>query len=284
MIKTCQRQKSISSEKIHEIIKELKRIDLSKEAYIPSLKNKINLLLNEYAHTSIVVPIGWGKFHRAIKYKNQPAHIKQLGYPSENIELNRANFRDKPMFYCSGNPSATFFELKINPGDTIVLSKWMLKNEVLLFPVGYSDASFRKLNASRDCPIIIPNENRHPNELKKSNIQISEFLADVFTQKIPESNKHPYQLTATIAEFFLKTKLECGLVYPSIATHANAENIAFTPQLVDLSMQVVSANWYRVDKIHNFSYTLTSLAYADSFSNDGLIHWRMPTGEERKYL
>lgn len=274
---------------ILSLINELKQTDLSK-CDVSDLKKKAGLLFKKYAHTGVFLPVNWGKFHRAraIKHDEKPVHVNKLGQPLlaedvKKVKTSRANFSGNPVFYCSGDPRATFFELGVKPGDTVVLSKWIMTKDILVSPVGYSEEAFSKLSSNRGCPIIVPNNAQHPQEFKKSNISINSFLNDQFTKIIPPGKEYLYNLTAAIAESFLTTTPECGIVYPAIAMQANAENLALTPTLVKHNLKLESATWYQVDEAKDFSYTLTSLSYANSFTNDQ-IEWRDPTEEERKYL
>lgn len=267
-----------------QIIKALKAIDLS-NVEIDYLRKKINLLFKNYTHTSIILPQGWGKLHRAIKYEKKPLNKTQLSYPPTiNAKLGRANLTGNSVFYCSGDPRATFFELGAKSGDTIVLSKWIILNEILIFPIGYSEQVFKSLLSNRECPIIVPPSVRAPNEIIKSNIKINEFFAEKFTQIITQGNEHHYNLTATIAETFMCTATECGLVYPTIAMRANTENFVLTKELVDQCLKLVMVKWCRIDEVNGLDYKLTILECADNFNTNGEIKWRSPTQEEKKYL
>jgi len=266
-------------ENISRIIKEIKRADLSR-VDISYLVKIVHLLTKGYAHTSFMLPTGWGKFHRAIKYDHRPSHIGKLSYPPINLaNAGRANFANNPVFYCSGNPIATFFELGINPGDTVALSKWNLINEIPVTPIGYTIEIFEHLKANRKCPSIIPDSVRHPREFRKPNIQINNFFYEVFTNVIDSENKFLYRLTAVIAAKFLSINEQCGIAYPSISMHANAENFAFTRAVADHSLNIECVTWYRVDSVKNFTYTVTPLAYADLFDSSGFIEWQPPQSE-----
>ncbi len=237
-----------------------------------------------YIHTVLFIPTQWGdgSLYRAVKYSEMPLDVSQLSYPPvDMVRLNRANLPGNPLFYCSGDPRTPFFELNIQAGDTVVLSKWRIANEILCIPLGYSEQIFAQLCSARKCPHIIPPEKRHPNELKKPNSYIIDFFSEIFT--CPEENR--YTLTAVIAEKFLMKQLSCGIVYPTIAMRANAENFAFTPHLVNESLFLLSAKWYRVDNVDNksFSYTVTPLKCADNFFN-GKINWREVSQEDNRYL
>lgn len=266
------------------IINQLGRIK-SPNVPIEYVREKLEILLTGFAHTSIVIAPAWGKLHRAVKYGEKPKFIKNLWYPpKERAGLSRANLSQNPMFYCSGNPMAIFYELGLKPGDMVATTKWKLKDEILVSPLGYTADAFRRLNASRACPIVVPEDKKHMRELDKTNIRIFEFIHDLFTKIVSPGDEYIYKLTAIIAEFFLTLEPDCGVVYPSIAMRANAENFALTPSLVHNRLELESVKWCRVDSVENFTFTITPLEFSDTFDKDGLLGWKALPENERGYL
>lgn len=197
------------------------------------------------------------------------------------MSLRRCNLPGKPVFYCSGDPKATIFELDLNEGDYFVLSKWALKCPLILFPIGYTSTAFQKLNSDRSCPKVIPENVRHPNEFTKSNLEVKNFIDEKFSH----FNSNLHFLTALISDWFLSRVGKCGVVYPTTRMHANAENLALTTKLVDEDLTLQTATWYRVDAIKNLDCTVSKLMIADEFSEDGEIHWRnLKSNETEPYL
>ncbi|OGV52040.1 MAG: hypothetical protein A3F46_04270 [Legionellales bacterium RIFCSPHIGHO2_12_FULL_42_9] len=262
-------------------LKAIKRVANQPNVSIPYLKEKLDTIFKRYHHSPVEISPhqSMGKFHRSRSMREKPTHIGELNYPPspEKVILQRANHAKKPVFYCSGNPRATLFEIGLQSETTIVLSKWVLIKSILVSLLGYTQETFFALGANRRCPDIFPAINKQHNEYSRSNIRITEFLANEFT--VPE--KTSYKLTATIAEMFLETRNEYGIAYPAIGMHANAENFAFTKELVDNSLKIVSAKWFIVSS----SNSLIAIDYADSFSTSGNIIWKgYVPAEEQKYL
>jgi hypothetical protein len=268
-----------------EILSAFKDMDFS-NIEVGYLRNQIHTLFMKYTYTAMMWLPTTGKFHRAVKYKDRPTHKKFLIYPPPDItKLSRANLPLNPLFYCSGDPRATLFELRIQPGDTIVLSKWKLKEQSLFFPIGYSPDAFERLNSARNCPVI-PSPTINSPQLKKENDRINRFFEESFTRIIPPNQEYLYKLTAIIAERFFKNKSDskCGLMFPTIAMQANAENFALTPDLVDERLQFESAAWFVVEEARDFTYKVRKLFYSDFIDSDNQIIWEKPTVEESKYL
>lgn len=272
--------------KIKQKIDALKKISLAKIDTI-YIREKTNYLFKDFIHTGVVIPEKWGRLHRSIKYESIPDNIAKLGCPpSDKVKLGRANFEGLPVFYCSGDPRTTFFELDIKEKDTVVLSKWNIIKELVIFPIGYTSEIFAELNSARGCPIIVPEQNKDPRENNLPNTQIRKFFTQEFMRVVRSGQKYLYKLSAAIAENFFICTDACGIVYPTIAMNANAENFAINPCFVQSHLKLQSANWYRIDNINkkNLEYTVTSLAYADSFGINGEIEWRKTSEEEAKFL
>jgi len=262
-----------------EIHKMIRLLRTNVNLPINIVMQKVGLLFNIYKHNRIILSAEEVVFYRAIKYTAPPESLKQLSYPpSEITKLGRANFNNQPVFYCSGNPKAVFSELDVNSGDLVVLSKWKLKKDAVFSLLGYSDENFETLNASRNCPRLITSVQNVNSS--NSNKKIHKFFIDSFV-----SNN--YNLSASIASFFLPKNIESGLIYPAIAVKANAENCALNTAMADRNLQFINAKWYRIDNIQGSdprTYTMTCLSCSDSFDATGRLYWREPTQHEKAYI
>lgn len=256
---------------------------------IAYIKNQVNKLCkeNNYTHTGCYLQPHKGMFHRAIKYIDKPMHVNNLGCPPSHLaSLSRANFENKPVFYCSGDPKATLFELGIKEGDNIVLSKWTLLEEIPFLPIGYDMLSFQRLKAERECPIITSEIEMHPNENKENNKKIKRFFNEIFTDK----NPNVYCITASIAEWHFKAEPSMKpriLAYPAVGMHGNAENFVFTSDQVEKNLSLISVKWYRVKRAFisdsEAEFELLPLDYANSVS-DNQINWQGMLPEEERGL
>lgn len=265
--------KSASKKKIKRIIKELSN-NASLKYSIADLRKKIDILWEGYTQTSPILPARQ-PLYRGIIYKEKPKNIHQLSYPPAKItKLGRANFANQPMFYASGDPRTTFFEIGAKIGDFVALSMWRTAEELLLCQIGYMNEVFETLHSNRKCPVIVDPKYMHPNEIRYKNRSIHEFFNKEFTKIIKGGNESLYLISTLIAEKFLQVRPNsCGLAYPSIAMHANAENIALRPAFVDQHLRFKNIMWCRVDKVQGFEYTITRLAYTDKYNSNGDIIW-----------
>lgn len=66
-----------------------------------------------------------------------------------------------------------------------------------------------------------------------------------------------------------------GIIYPTIAMRANADNVALVPEFVDRFLNLEGVEWIRVDlEASDFKYQVTNLDFANSFTADGRIDWK----------
>jgi hypothetical protein len=275
--------KPASPSKIKKIIDELRQADL-KNLDINYLTKQIELLGTGYHHTMVeqFTPI---TLYRAVTWNEKPQNIKALSYPpSHKAGFGRANFPGDPKFYCSGNPKAPFFELNLKPGDKVAFASWYTATNIILAPLGYTSEVFCELNSNRKTPQVIEQRDKHPNTLKPRNKAVSNFFSEEFTKRVSDDEKYSYKISAIISQSFSNESTpDCAIVYPSVAMHANAENLALHPNYVDKYLRIKSVTWYLINHIENLSCTVTPLNYADSFDDTGYIQWQV-TDEKQEII
>ena len=134
-------KKSITVSKARTIIQQLNRmnLDITDYAYIKSLTDKLVIGLP----MTCITPHKDTRFYRGIIYKEKPTIIDCLGYPPSEIIVNyqRCNPPGKPMFYCSPDPAAVYYELGVQPGDVVYMSKWSVTEDFFVnqIPSTYDD-------------------------------------------------------------------------------------------------------------------------------------------------
>jgi hypothetical protein len=178
--------------------------------------------------------------------------MKHLTYPpSDKVDYGRCNRLGDPVFYGSTSGISAIQEVAPPSGTRLVLSMWRVTKPILAACVGYSEKTFRDFGSNRwsdiwwqkqASPEFEPVGARTP-----ENNLVNRFLAKEFTRLIPKEDAWKYKLSASIAETFLRGEpaesangeipglLRAGestigirtsaLVYPSIATAANNDNV-----------------------------------------------------------
>lgn len=257
---------------LESIITEFQQADLSKIS-IDFFVQKLTPIFEKYCHTSIS-PKSNMKLYRVRNLRNQrPENVCELTYPRDKnkISLGRANFAKSPVFYCSGEASAALFEVPANVGDILALSTWTLNKETALFPLGYG-RNFFKLGSKRNLPVLFPDYLKKIHESTSLNIKTRDFFDDIFTRT---GKNESYAHTAAIANFFLNLNKKSGIVYPSIATNGNFENIALTIEAADNNLILNCVDLLKVLHIEETSklYTCEPLTLSKVFSSEGDIIW-----------
>lgn len=203
----------------------------------------------------------------------KPQNVHELLYPPVGVgPLGRVNREGNPLLYCATARSATFFELAPQIGDTVAIAKWAITSPLLVNHVGYTPSVFYALGSGRshaswgDRPVENPGDD--------DNGEIAAFLAGAFTKRVPPSERCLYKLSVAISEKLFADELFDGLVYPTIAMQANADNLAIKPRFADSKLKFVRAEFARIDAVHDLKLDITVLDTAVAVGADGTIGWR----------
>lgn len=267
---------------LYNTLQELRSDDLLKMSPDVFLK-KSEALFKIFSHSAL--SFGPKKIlYRASKLgENEPLPLtkKRLTYPDPQkikIALGRANFEGKAVFYASGSGKATLFELNLQPNDRVLLSTWVLKENIWCFPLGYTHESFARLRANRQCPSNLRSSLLIENGQEDLQQEIYNFFADIFSRN--DEKYYPY--TANISSFFLKAMEKCGVIYPSIKTCGNYENIALTTSSAN-TLELNHVDFFKVDGLeYQGNSKLFPLNYTDAFSQDNIL-WSNSLRKDDKY-
>jgi hypothetical protein len=102
---------------------------------------------------------------------------------------------------------------------------------------------------------------------------ISSYLGSKFTQVVESGEEYKYKLTIAIGRKLLMSNLINGLLYPTIAMSANADNIALKTEFFDLKMKLVSVEFVKVTEQKGMQYKLNILDSATRIDEKGNILW-----------
>ena len=127
-------------------IAEIENLDLQSVS-IDQIKELLNPLFERYS----ISTLGYHSdlfLYRGIKYSERPENISYLTFPPKHLaKCNRASREGEQIFYASGMREVPFFELDIQNGDKLVLSKWKTTKKLLVNNVGYTKENFEYLKS-----------------------------------------------------------------------------------------------------------------------------------------
>src|ERR1035437_124146 len=226
---------SLFKQKIETIAK-IKSLDLTKVEYF-EIEEHLKIIFNRHFLKSQITDQSW-VLYRVIKFQKKPLRYCDIIYPPiDKAKINRASNSREQMFYCTTNKKAIFYELEVQPGDTLIISTWVSQQPLLLSHIGYTESNLKDLSASDSTPLFNPGKEQYNNE----EIQyIDDFLSKTFCQPIKDITT--YKLTISIAKYllsdingnnFINYNGFDGLFYPTIRFNANANNIALKPYVID---------------------------------------------------
>ena len=99
-------------------------------------------------------------------------------------------------------------------------------------------------------------------------------MATEFAKQVPLGHEHLYKLSIAIAESHFSNDMFGGLLFPTIAMRANADNLALKPECVDKCLSLSKVEYFRVDENDSKNFTCTLLDFADAFEGNGQILWK----------
>ncbi len=226
--------------------------------------------------------------------KNKEMSISELTYPPvELATIGRVNRENSSLFYCSLSKEAVFYELPLNVGNEIILSFWQVHKDIIVNNIGYTQKTFNQLSAKRICPKWTVSTNANisrssvedidPTVLEKiklgagENADLLESLSSAFMCNVDENNVYRYKLTVAIAECHLgdicnsNEKIN-GILYPSVRTMAEEDNLAINPAFADQYLILKKAMHIRIDDKSEKNFSITMLDQA-ALGNDESLVW-----------
>ena len=200
---------------------------------------------------------------------DKPSHISGLLSPPSHITpVGRVNRAGNPILYCCTSRQAPFFESRPAEGQTVAIGRWVTTAPLLANHVGYTQSAFNALQSNRQHAGWGPEPVMHLNEA------VSDFLAETFTTIVPRGSEYRYKLSVAIAEKLFIDDLFDGLLYPTTAMSANADNFALKLRYANEHMHFQRAEYARIEHVRDFAFDITLLDTATQLGSDGCICWK----------
>lgn len=161
------------------------------------------------------------------------------------------------MFYCSPDPAAVFYELHVQPGDAVYLSKWSLTKKFFLNRIAAQDDG-------------------SPSSAVKE--IISTYFETKFSQPVHDTYSSQYKITSAISEKLSTGNVIGGtipfggLTYPSVAHPNRSENIVVQPHIVDECLRLDYVEELLVTAVDGYTISYDRKDFSSNFE-DGKIHW-----------
>jgi hypothetical protein len=264
--------KQPSIEEVQHTIQELRGLNLA-SMEIELVKERLGAIIPGYILNSPIIQKD-AILYRGVEWRDKPHKTVDLSYPPSKYvkSLHRAGRAGKSLFYCSMSREAPFFELGIVPGAKVALSHWQTTPPIVVNNVGYHDEVFGSLSSNRDCPFW--GKGTEYEKLEKTTAFIKQFFASEFAKIVPPGQEFLYKVSIAIAELHFSNEMFGGLLYPSMAMRANADNLALKPECVDNHLSIRKVEYIRVDDADASGFRVTILDFADTFDENGGIQWK----------
>jgi len=109
-------------------------------ATIEELKDLARPLVPGLNCKAAVIAAGTSLFRARIASCQPFQFINELGYPRNQVRLQRVNRPGSPMFYGCGAPFAPVYELDPSVGTLLVLSHWAARRPLRVIAIGFQDS------------------------------------------------------------------------------------------------------------------------------------------------
>jgi hypothetical protein len=210
---------------------------------------------------------------RVVEWEEKPVHLRQLWCPPPEklVTLGRANRQSQPMFYCSSSPAAAFLEVGAQPGKHYAVSIWKTRTRFPVNTAGYIEEVYTQSRTCKDIPDwVTTKESKWCNE---RNRLVVRFMREQFTKRVLPGQEHLYRMSIAIAEKQCEQDLFEGLMYPSIAAAARADNLAIKPSCAESRLEFIKAEYAVVEAIAEDKISLEVIDIANALSDAGTIRW-----------
>lgn len=204
---------------------------------------------------------------------SKPTHYSEIIYPKQEFikKYGRANNIGQSLFYGGVGKGTPLMEIGAQSGDTIVLSHWITTESMLLNHVGFSNLTKYRMKSKRDLEKIYKFVEDTKN-YKELNNFVYNFLASKFIDDIGEDDNWKYKLTVAITNKLISEPLN-GIMYPSIKSFGNSDNIVLKPEYVDKALKLVSIQFIKIIEKTGEIFRTELLDTATKISDDGSINW-----------
>lgn len=259
-------------EEVQHSIQELRELNLA-STEIELVKERLGAIIPGYILNSPIIQKDV-ILYRGVEWRDKPQKTLDLSYPPSKYvkNLHRAGRAGKSLFYCSMSREAPFFELGVVPGAMVAVSHWQTTAPIVVNNVGYHQKVFGSLGSNRDCPSWGVGTDYE--KLEKTTAFMKQFFATEFAKVVPLGQEFLYKVSIAIAELHFSNDMFGGLLYPSMAMRANADNLALKPECVDNHLSIRKVEYIRVDETDALGFKVTILDFANSFKEDGGIQWK----------
>jgi len=265
-------------------------------ATIDELKDLARPLVLGLNCKAAVIAAGTSLFRARIASCQPFQFINEVGYPRNQVRLQRVNRPGSPMFYSCGAPFAPVYELDPSVGTLFVLSHWATRRPLRVIAIGFQDSvlgrpPFARVHSFLSVHPPTPQVAPWVLELGKVIHLVHHCLSQWFSERVSGSEEHRYKRTVAIAELLvetqvpdlrdgtpaLSTRVWDGVLYPSVPALASSFNIALFPEVADSSLDLVTATHLEVIKREigtvGLTYDAKILFVANAPFPDGRLDW-----------
>lgn len=212
------------------------------------------------------------KFFRARVVADRVCNISEVGMPpaSAITTWGRLNEPGEQLGYFSTSRRSAYFEVHPRVGDFVILSCWVAESSLQFLHVGYQSDVFSRMASSRT-----GEEFDWVSDTRRSsdnNREVYDFLSSELTKTVKPGNEWEYKTTVAIARKFLDNGPHDGLLYPSIAMKANADNAAIKRRSVS-KLRLCAIEYNQITEADGMQMNYERVDSSVAWDDAGTINW-----------
>jgi hypothetical protein len=121
--------------------------------------------------------------------------------------------------------------------------------------------------------VVISPNGEGGTQLEERNQDITAFLTEMFTQIVPGGQEYRYKVSICLAEMLMSDDRLAGIIYPTIAMFANADNVALKPAFVDAGLHFECADCLLITGARPRILNSQKLAICRNADEAGALKW-----------
>lgn len=248
-----------SKDSIIEKINDFRRI--SKEGIYLLNESELSTLKSEFIKFFNVTLAFWAPTYptklfritnNKLLYGGRKVKLQKItdltGPPQGLSDIGRCNLKGESVFYASLNPNAAFWETQPQPGDTITISEWKIKEgqQLNTHSIFHPELSLVNEESNRAFQKYIELKKEIRADMSDCFHEILKFFTEEFIKPVDSGTKVNYLFSAIMASRFLQASPDTNgfridaISYPSVKRGLGITNLAILNSVVFEKLELVN--------------------------------------------
>jgi hypothetical protein len=226
------------------------------------------------------------------------SYIKDEKIIAENlVEFGRANKPHQPLFYgaiesekIKENRLTAYLETstllrdtktELFEGELFTLARWQTNEELIVAEMVFSDKAIKE---NPNTAVSFKNQfnqlKEHP--MREIALQQMKFFSEEFARK--KKTHHDYKISAAYADLIMNQGGYPGILYPSVQSNYQGQNIVLRPDIVDKYLVLKNASTHRLHK-NKMQSLMSNYFHTQQFGENNMaFEWNLNECNEKEII